>query len=539
MYESFFGFEKRAFSNVPDTSHYFPVHELVAARETIARVIAEGEGPAVVVGPAGVGKTLLLSILEEQFRPEYQTVTLACGQLHELRDMLQTIVHQLRLPHQGQNEGELRLTLLDFLEPSEECPNGLLLLVDEAQHLSVELLEEVRMISNFVRNGSPRVRVVLFGNDRLEDTLTNPKLESLNQRLAARCYLQGMGREETRQYVTGLSSAAGGGLGLWSEDGLRAVFDASHGIPRVVNQVCNQALYQAAQRRARQIDSQIVEQAWGELQQLPTPWTSDAPAETSSSVIEFGGLDEEPGMQTAEPNSPSALEIGPLGEFTTHDSEQAAAHYENSAEEYASSELDPETWQAMVVAQEISGSTLQPEQLVHYEICPEAIECAAKIESRLAEVERHEEAAAPTAAVDDPFGDFALEEIVIDEHIQLGEMRTIGPRVSSLESRLLGETLAAGQEMSATLRRRSSSTRVETEPRFPESHLVNEPPAELNERIREEMQHHHGEYSDGYEPATVVPMFAASRDDRDMIVIEDDPSPSAQNRGVIHRLRGR
>lgn len=542
MYESFYGFEKRVFATVPDTARYFPIHELMAARETLAHVIENAEGPGVVVGPAGVGKTLLCELLKDRFRGQFEVVVLSCGRLRELQDMLQAIVHQLRLPHQGQNEGELRLTLLDFLEPSAECPHGLLLLVDEAQHLSIELLEELRMISNFVRDGAPRVRIVLLGNQRLEENLTNPKLESLNQRLAARCYLEGMNREESREYVVGLTNAAGGALGLWNEDALRSIYDATDGIPRVINQLCNRTLASAANRKALQIDGKLVQQAWSDLQQLPTPW-SDESEETTECVIEFGGLDEEPteGPSTLAENTSTSSEVlepvepvepvKPVNSTEPDDAETIVAEpsAEFDAGEYSTIDLERPVkladgnWEDLVSS--TAPATAGDQQWVQYELAPEALEQVAMIEARLAEIEdsagiSEPPLAAHGEAVENPFGDFPEEEVVLAEHIPLGDPgRTLGPRVTGETSRYLAESLRLEEP---------------TPPPGPafraDKDDYNQREIGIDESVEREQEH---------EPATVVPIFAATRDDRDIIVIEDDHPQSMQNRQVIHKLRGK
>src|SRR6185436_19642724 len=109
----------------------------------------------------------------------------------------------------GLDEGELRLSLLDHLEPKPDGNAGLLLIIDEAHTLSWRLLEEVRMITNVVRNGQPRVRVVLAGSATLEERFASPKLNSFSQRLAARCYLEALECAETLEYVRAQVSSAG------------------------------------------------------------------------------------------------------------------------------------------------------------------------------------------------------------------------------------------------------------------------------------------------------------------------------------------
>src|SRR5262249_30876280 len=153
------------------------------------------------------------------------------------------ILYELGLPYRGMDEGELRLSLVDHLEPGADNNEGLLLLIDEAHTLPWRLLEEVRMITNVVRNGQPRVRVVLAGNAALEERFASPKLNSFSQRLAARCYLEALDCAETLEYVRAQISSSGAATDkFFGEDALRSVYRASDGIPRLINQICDHAL---------------------------------------------------------------------------------------------------------------------------------------------------------------------------------------------------------------------------------------------------------------------------------------------------------
>jgi len=295
MYESFFQFQKRPFPAAPDAGSYVGIGSIEAARDTIARCIEHGAGPALLVGPAGTGKTTLCQVLAEQFRGQFAVALLASGRICSRRALLQAVLFELGLPYRDMEEGELRLSLIDHVSRGDKCPNGMLLLVDEAHTLPLRLLEEVRMITNLVRDGQPRVRLVLAGGPVLEERFANPKLESFNQRIAARCYLESFNRDETFGYIHAQVAAAGGdGAAIFPEDALRAVHHATDGIPRLINQVADHALMLASIGRRGQLDAAGIEEAWADLQQLPAPCTAEgahSPAE-SSDVIEFGALDD-------------------------------------------------------------------------------------------------------------------------------------------------------------------------------------------------------------------------------------------------------
>ncbi|HUG68838.1 MAG TPA: AAA family ATPase [Pirellulaceae bacterium] len=297
MYESFFRFTSRPFVAAPLVSSYFASESCELARQTLTRSIDRAEGPGLIIGPTGVGKTLLCRVLAARFQQTFQVAMLSSARVLTRKSLLQNILFELKLPYRNMEEGELRLALLDHLQPNEDCPNGILLIVDEAHSLSLRLLDEVRMITNLVRDGQPRVRLVLAGSSKLEEKFASPKLESFNQRIAARCYLEPFGRDDTVDYVLCRLAAAGGNADAIFDDGaLRAVYQATDGIPRLINQVCDHALVMAFAGGRRQIDAAGIEEAWADLQQLPGPWNDTGAVEKAETTIEFGELDAEPAV---------------------------------------------------------------------------------------------------------------------------------------------------------------------------------------------------------------------------------------------------
>jgi type II secretory pathway predicted ATPase ExeA len=311
---------ERVFSMHPQVSHYFPSAAMEDARRRIKRALDRGDGPALVVGAAGTGKSLLLQVLAAQYHQRFDVVLLACARICTRRALLQTILFELGLPYRQRDEGQLRLGLLDHLLSEKQCPAGLLLLVDEAQSLSIALLDELRVMTNLMRGGSPRVRLVLAGASALEESFAHPELESFSQRLSARCYLAPMTREESVQFVRAQLAAAGAAPeSVFAPDAYDPVFDATDGVPRLVNQVCDRAVLLAGDENRTIIDRQTIQAAWADLQQLPTTWStpresSALPAQTSQ-VIEFGRLDDTPA------DSPEAAIVEPT-ELDTDDDDE-------------------------------------------------------------------------------------------------------------------------------------------------------------------------------------------------------------------------
>jgi type II secretory pathway predicted ATPase ExeA len=323
----------RVFSSYPNASRYFPAASSEDARRRLSRSVQRGEGPAVVIGAAGTGKSLLLQLLAAEFRTRFDVVLLANAQLCGRRALLQAIHFELGLEYRCRDEGRLRLNLMDQLLAADQAVEGLLLLVDEAQSLPIHLLEELRVLTNMVRGGAPRVRLVLAGLPSLEEKLACPELASLSQRLATRCYLGNLTREETAQFVRAqLAASSADPDQLIAPDAWAAVFEASDGVPRLVNQLCDRAVVAAVERNQHQIDRALVQLAWADLQQLPMPWDAQTEGSGASGggagVIEFGALDAD--ATPAEPasvdqwdddvvDSANAVEVAPLAPIDAPD----------------------------------------------------------------------------------------------------------------------------------------------------------------------------------------------------------------------------
>lgn len=164
MYETHFGFHSRPFTATPDADRFFPTEATRQAFDSCVDCVERASGAALIVGASGIGKSVFLQALARRFQHDFSVAVLESASIQSRKELLQNILFELGLPFHGMEEGELRLTLMDYLKPSERCPNGLLLCVDEAHLLPVGLLEEMRMITNLVREGKPRARLVLAGS---------------------------------------------------------------------------------------------------------------------------------------------------------------------------------------------------------------------------------------------------------------------------------------------------------------------------------------------------------------------------------------
>lgn len=292
MIESYFGLARRPFLAIPDVSSYFHASCVESARTTIGRCLDRGEGVSLIIGSSGIGKTLLLRILEVPFQMEYAVARFSNTRLRTPKSFLQQLLFELHQPFSGSDETELRLLLLEYLRRSSL--KGIVLLIDEAQSLTLPVFEEIRLLLNYDDGHFPRFRVALAGTATLEERLTHPKLTSFNQLVVSRSYLEPFSGEETSQYILWqLRHAKKGDIMLteheneilFDESARKCVHQLTEGIPRLVNQLCGHTLVYAYETRQTPINSAIVRSAWSQLQQIPEPATS---TELAGSMVESG-----------------------------------------------------------------------------------------------------------------------------------------------------------------------------------------------------------------------------------------------------------
>ncbi|MEN0111005.1 MAG: AAA family ATPase, partial [Planctomycetota bacterium] len=305
----------RVFPTHPRLDRYFPSATAEDARARINACLTHGDGPAVAIGAAGSGKSMLREVLaHDAAAHRLRVVLLAGGQLCTRRALLQTVLHGLGAEYRGMSEGELRIALGSAVSEQAGSLGGVALFVDEAHRLPVALLDELRGLSDIALDGTPHVRLVLIGAHSLDETLTAPELDALSQRVATRCYLEPLSRAESAQYVR--AHVAAGGYdpdALIADDAYEAIALATDGLPRLINQVCERALGAASGGGVRALSRDSIGEAWSDLNQLAAPWHSPAaaalaeePAGDQPSCIEFGSLESPEDAVAAEPASPPA-----------------------------------------------------------------------------------------------------------------------------------------------------------------------------------------------------------------------------------------
>ena len=304
MIEPHFGLCRRPFPVSPDHACYYPAtsHEQALAR--LLAGLSDGEGQLVLTAPPGLGKTLLGHCLLDRLgvRPgengEVEAVFLAGTQARDRAGLLQAILYDLSLPHEGRPEQEMRLALIDHLLCQYAVGKRSILLIDEAQQLSADQLEELRMLGNLEGAAGKAIQVVLLAQPELLTTLARPELASLRQRLAVRAALEPLGVEESADYLLHHLRAAGGNAEqILGAEPLELLARHTHGVPRLLNQAGHQCLRLAAEAGHPEIDVEVVLEA---LTLLGLPGQIEPePGEASVLLVDSGDREEttEPGCQ--------------------------------------------------------------------------------------------------------------------------------------------------------------------------------------------------------------------------------------------------
>ena len=286
MYQTYFGLKRRPFGETPDSRCFLASRVIQAALDEIVVCVEQGQGIAVVSAPAGIGKTLLCERLRTELGNRFESVILRHANFLTRRGLLQTLLCELSHAYRQQDEQELRLELSPAIRALQPEREALVLICDEAHQLSRDLLEELRILSDFAENGRPLVRLVLVGQRELEETLAMPSLEALSQRIRAHVCLETMDRADSLDYIDYRLTWAGGRTEeIFDRDAVELICQAADGVPRCLNQLCDQALLLGFVAEQRPISTEIIREALQDLRQLPLHWNETSIVERPSQSI--------------------------------------------------------------------------------------------------------------------------------------------------------------------------------------------------------------------------------------------------------------
>jgi general secretion pathway protein A len=262
MYKAFFNLKRNPFEITPDPSFLFPTGRHNEALAALYYGVRRHKGFVVLTGEVGTGKTLLLRCLLQLLKQsaDVKYAYVFNGRLTPL-EFLQYIAGDLGLPAAGKNKSELLLQLAAYVVARGERKLTTVLVVDEAHHLSEEILEEIRLLTNLETAEEKLLQILLVGQPELDDKLDSNDLRQLKQRIAVRSHLASLNAEETKGYIECRLNLAGSAepAKLLPEETVQAVHRYSRGIPRLINTICENALIAAYARQAASVTPEMID----------------------------------------------------------------------------------------------------------------------------------------------------------------------------------------------------------------------------------------------------------------------------------------
>ena len=267
MYKQFFQLKKNPFEVSPDPSFLFPTRKHNEALAALYYGVRRRKGFVVMTGEVGTGKTLLVRCLLQLLNHSNVAYAYVFNSLLSPLDFLQYIALDFEIPNPGKTKSELLLQISNFLIARHQRNLTTVLVVDEAHHLSAEVLEEIRLLTNLETAQGKLLQILLVGQPELDEKLDSVQLRQLKQRIVLRSHLEPLEHEETRGYIQRRLELAGAPKPevLFPSETVARVYRHSRGIPRLINTICENALINSYARQAQTITSDVIDEVATDL----------------------------------------------------------------------------------------------------------------------------------------------------------------------------------------------------------------------------------------------------------------------------------
>lgn len=272
MYCKFFGFNRRPFSLVPDPDTFFQSRIHNTALSYLIYGLKQREGIVALTGEIGSGKTMLVKKLLKTLDKNVVTAEIVNTNVNSVQ-LLEMILQDYGINGEGKNKAHLLSKLHDFLIEQFVKKKQVVLIIDEAQNLDFEQLEEVRLLSNFETHTSKLIQIVLVGQPQLATKLNHPQSEQLRQRITIRYHLSPLDKDETYAYIQQRLELAGSNNNkIFDDTSLERIFEKSDGIPRMINILCDASLLYGFVEEKKSISADIVNEV---IKDLVEPYSID------------------------------------------------------------------------------------------------------------------------------------------------------------------------------------------------------------------------------------------------------------------------
>ncbi|RDV06281.1 DUF2075 domain-containing protein [Sphingorhabdus pulchriflava] len=285
MYDQFYGLSGRPFQLTPDPHYYFESGTHRKALSYLGYGLAQGEGFIVITGEVGSGKSTLVSHLMQTIdKARLTAATVVTSQL-DGEDMVQMAAESFGIDTRGLDKASTLKAIENFLHAEARAGRRCLLVVDEAQNLAIDALEELRMLSNFQLGSTALLQIFLLGQPEFRDLVqAAPELEQLRQRVIATHHLEAMDADEVEPYVIHRLQRAGWtGRPQLTPDAFAALFDETGGVPRKLNALMNRALLMGAVEQLDTLNGDLIAAVIADMSgkrfAYEAPLSDHAPAE--------------------------------------------------------------------------------------------------------------------------------------------------------------------------------------------------------------------------------------------------------------------
>jgi type II secretory pathway predicted ATPase ExeA len=266
IYLDFYGLARNPFNPTPDPDFLYMTHGHREALAQLTYAIQERKGFAVLTAEVGTGKTTLLQALQRELDGRNTMVAYVSNSLLPFSAILEYMLEEFEIAKPGESPAQRLVTLQNFLVERFRAGQNTVLILDEAQNLYPQTLEQIRLLSNFETTKEKILQIVLVGQPELAAKLEMPELRQLAQRISMRCTIPLLSPIATRNYIRSRLRLAGcTDGGLFTDAALARISEYAGGIPRVINTLCDHSLMIGYADQTRRIDRAIADEAIGYL----------------------------------------------------------------------------------------------------------------------------------------------------------------------------------------------------------------------------------------------------------------------------------
>lgn len=290
MYEAYFGLRGKPFQLNPDPSFFYGSRGHRRAMAYLEYGLHQNEGFIVITGEIGAGKTLLVRSLLEKLDPKKIVAANLVSTQIDADDTLRLVAAAFGIPSKHLTKSDLLLAIEAFLVSTTAAGKRALLIVDEAQNLTPQAVEELRMLSNFQLEDHALLQSFLVGQPEFRAIMQSPEMVQLRQRVIASYHLGPLDLQETHAYIEHRLSCVGWkGNPSFDQEAMREIFNVSQGIPRRINAVCDRIMLGAFLGEQRRVSVDLVNQISAEMREeqvTPAALQTDAFSPRPAAVVE-------------------------------------------------------------------------------------------------------------------------------------------------------------------------------------------------------------------------------------------------------------